>query len=92
MLTGGKERPFNLSYWTIPVRGSCVHMMLCTVILSTNITRKSRNFQEIIENFSREVTNNLETIEKLFRNYREMGNYREMIKKLLRNFQEMGNN
>ena len=91
MLEGGKERFFNSSYWTIPVRGSCVHIcnfMFCTVISSTNITRKSRNFLESIEKFSR----SLEKIEKLFRNYREIGNYREMMEKLIRNFQEMGNN
>ena len=71
MLAGGKERPFNSSYWTIPVRGSCVHMMFCTVISSTNITRKSRNFQEIIQ----EVANNL------VRNYLEIIEKWEIIQK-----------
>ena len=88
MLTGGKEKPFNSSYWTILVRGSCVHMMLCTVISSTNITRKSRNFQEIIENFSRSN----KVIWKQLRSYLEIIEKWEIIEKLLRNFQEMGNN
>ena len=64
MLTGGKETPFNSSFWIIPVRVSCVHMMLCTVISSTNITR---SFKKLLRNFQ-EVTNNLgnylEIIEK----------------------------
>ena len=66
---------------------TCTCATLCLARLFRQLTSRENQeiFKKLLRNFQ-EVTNNLETIEKLFRNYQEI------IKKLLRNFQEMGNN
>ena len=55
--------------------------ILSTVISSTNVTRKLRNF--------REERNYQEAAEKLLRNFREVRNNQETIEKLCGNYREV---